>query len=545
MTPKTPSFPNPTASSRQAGALSGGADFPSAAPPFPNRRSLAPDGGPRIAATRSGGPGIRVAGLAAWLASTLLVGAAASLDGDSSLKPERPEDLTVPIILEHLDQLGPYEAPALPLKTNQNYAASSSDVEPFGGVKPYKEHFLVQMEYTGAGRSIPEPEHLDSVKIGFLGPIMPTVSVATGGKSHNEELLGIAMLRACRLAIEQANARGGYLKRKIPFELCVRNDNALWGASGSEVIHLAYKDNVWAIIGGIDGANTHIAIRVALKIEIPWMTPGDLDPTYIETNIPWVMRCIGDDRQQNYILVDYAIRKLDYKRPAIIRSSNRYGRFGVREIRDSCRRLGRPSVIEMAYKVGSTNFGLQLDRIAQYQPDVIFHWGNGDDAARVLNAIRERGWTQPFMTCDRAVTEEFVQLAGPNAEGVVCTYPWNPDRQDPKLDAFQKAFQERWGVAPDTYAAHAYDGANMLIWAIQTAGLNRARIRDVLAYRAEAFPGVTGDIPLSSAMDDAGEVFLTRFEKGTWKYYSRDDLGIPRGTVIEQMRREREQAATQ
>ena len=194
---------------------------------------------------------------------------------------------------------------------------------------------------------------MDTVKIGFLGPIMPTVSVATGGKSHNEEALGIAMLRACRLAIEEANAKGGYLKRKIPFELCVRNDNALWGASGSEVIHLAYKDNVWAIIGGIDGANTHIAIRVALKIEIPWMTPGDLDPTYIETNIPWVMRCIGDDRQLNYLLVDYALRKMNYKRPAIIRSSNRYGRFGVREIRDSCRRLGRPIVIEMAYKGGA------------------------------------------------------------------------------------------------------------------------------------------------------------------------------------------------
>ena len=119
--------------------------------------------------------------------------------------------------------------------------------------------------------------------------------------------LGIAMLRAIRLAIEDANAQGGYHKRKIPFELCVRNDNALWGASGSEVIHLAYKDNVWAIIGGIDGANTHIAIRVALKIEIPWMTPGDLDPTYIETNIPWVMRCIGDDRQMSYLLVDYML----------------------------------------------------------------------------------------------------------------------------------------------------------------------------------------------------------------------------------------------
>lgn len=458
-------------------------------------------------------------------------------------KIERAEDVKTEDVIEALDNIGPYERLDLPLKQNKNYAASSSDVEPYGGVKPYKEHFLVQMEYTGAGRAVPEPENLDSVKIGFLGPIEPTVSVATGGKSHNEEKLGLAMMRASRLAIEQANEKGGYLKRQIPFELCVRNDNALWGASGSEVVHLAYKDNVWAILGGIDGANTHIAIRVALKIEIPWMTPGDLDPTYIETNIPWVMRCIGDDRQLNYILVDYAMRKMGYKRPCIIRASSRYGRFGVREIRDSCRRLGTPSVIEMAFKDGATNFDMQLDRIAEYQPDVIFAWGNGPDTARVLNAVRARGWKQPFLTCDRAVSDEFVQIAGANAEGVICGYPWNPERQDPKLDAFRAAFKARWGVEPDTYAAHAYDGTNMLLWAIQTVGLNRAKIRDVLAYRSEPFDGVTGLIPFSSALDDAGDVFLAIRENGKWVYHSREELGISRGKVIEQTRRDREAAA--
>jgi ABC-type branched-subunit amino acid transport system substrate-binding protein len=99
-------------------------------------------------------------------------------------------------------------------------------------------------------------------------------------------------------------------------------------------------------------------------------------------------------------------------------------------------------------------------------------------------------------------------------------------------------------VEPDTYAAHAYDGANMLIWAIQTAGLNRAKIRDVIAYRTEPFKGVTGEIPLSSAMDDAGEVFLAVREKGRWVYRSREELGIPRGKVIEQPRLEREQSSS-
>jgi len=99
------------------------------------------------------------------------------------------------------------------------------------------------------------------------------------------------MLQGSKLAIEQANARGGYLKREIPFELVVKNDNGLWGASGNEIIDMAYRDEVWAIIGTIDGANSHIAIRVALKAEVLMINSGDTDPTFTETNIPWVARC--------------------------------------------------------------------------------------------------------------------------------------------------------------------------------------------------------------------------------------------------------------
>ena len=433
-------------------------------------------------------------------------------------------------VLKKINSVDAYEVPDLGIKKDTNYAHTAADVEPFGGVKPYKEHFLEQMEYTGPGRAIPEPENLDSVKIGFIGPIMSTVSVATGGKSH-EEQLGIKMLQGARLAMEQANARGGYLKRKIPFELDISNDNGLWGASGNEIIKMAYKDHVWAILGTIDGANTHIAIRVALKAEVVMLTTGDTDPTYIETNIPWVGRSIGDDRQQGYLLVDYIYRKLKFQRVGIIRSSNRYGRFGVREINDGSRRLGHPIVMEMAYKVGSTDFSMELDRLREARVDAVVHWGDAREGALVLNQMRKMGMDQPYFCSDRCVQDEFVQLAGKNAEGVICSYPWNPDRQDPKLEAFKEDFRARYGEEPETYAAHAYDGMNMLIWALQVAGLNRAKIRDVIAYLPRPWPGVTGDIPLSACLDDVGDVFLAKQENGKWKYYSRHELDIPRGYI--------------
>lgn len=433
-------------------------------------------------------------------------------------------------VLKRINAAGPYEVPDLALRREQNYAHTSTEVEPFGAVKPYKEHFLLQWEYTGPGRAIPEPDDVKTVRIGFIGPIEPTVSVATGGRSH-EEALGRRMLEGAKLAVEQANARGGYLRRGIPFELAVANDNGLWGSTGNEVVSMAYKNPMWAILGTIDSANSHIAIRVALKAEIAMMNTGDTDPTFIETNIPWTMRSIGDDRQMGYLMIDYMLRQRGIKRIGIIRASNRYGRFGVREIRDSARRLGKPIAIEMAYKVGSDDFTLQVERLKEANVDAIVHWGNAREGALALNKIREMGMTQPYFCGDRCVSAEFTSLAGKNAEGVTGGYPWNPDRKDPKLDEFRAAYRARFNAEPETYASHAYDGMNMLIWAVQVAGLNRAKIRDILATRSTPWRGVTGDIPFSAVLDDAGEVFLARFQNGRWQYHSRESLGVPRGTI--------------
>ena len=255
-------------------------------------------------------------------------------------------------MLKEIDSLNAYQTPRLPLKTDQEYAHTVKELEPFHHVEPFKTHFRTQLEYTGPGRSLPEPADLKSVKIGFIGPLYPRSRWPQGARATRR-----CWARRCTRAASSPSRRptpgAATSSAKLPFELVVSNDNGLWGSSGNEIIKQAYKDKVWAILGTIDGANSHIAIRVALKCEILMMNTGDTDPTFIETNIPWVARCIGDDRQMNYIIADYLYRKAGLKRAGIIRSSNRYGRFGVREIIDASRRLEHPIVVEMAYKVGT------------------------------------------------------------------------------------------------------------------------------------------------------------------------------------------------
>jgi len=320
-----------------------------------------------------------------------------------------------------INAVNAYEVPNLGIRKDNNYAATSEDVEPFSGVVPFKEHFLEQMEYTGPGRAIPEPEQVETVKIGFIGPIMSTVSVATGGKSH-EEQLGIKMLQGARLAIEQANARGGYLKRKIPFDLVISNDNRLWGASGNEIIKMAYKDKVWAILGTIDGANTHIAIRVALKAELVMLTTGDTDPTYIETNIPWVGRTIGDDRQQGYLLVDYLYRK-----------------------------------------------------IMNAQPAAAVIVADAQDSAGIVNALRRQGFRGKVFGGPSMGRRSFQAGLSVGSDGVYFSCPAGAQADD-----FGRSFSDRYGFYPDYTARYGYETTRLLVAAVRRAGLNRARIRDAV-----------------------------------------------------------------
>jgi ABC-type branched-subunit amino acid transport system substrate-binding protein len=399
----------------------------------------------------------------------------------------------------------------------QVYGDTPAELVPYGRfTEPYKTFFLEPNEYRGYGRHIPEPGNVDTVKIGFLGPIEATVSVATGGASH-EEPLGRKMLQGAQLAIEHANARGGYRGSKTPFELIVRNDNGLWGASGNEIVDLAYKENVWAILGTIDGANSHIAIRVALKAEVPMMNTGDTDPTFVETAIPWVCRNITDDRQMSYRLADYVFGTLGLTRVAALRANNRYGRISIDEFRDAATRLGHPFLAEINYQLGDTDFTAQLERIKALDPEAVITWGDSEESALILEQMRAVGMGQLFIGSDRMVTAEFLEAAGHGAVNVIAGYPYNPESRDPKHVDFIEHFTARFGEPPETYAAHAYDGMAQIIDAIERGGLNRALIRDEM-MAVKTWHGVTGEKVYDAICSNRSPAVLAKVKNGSWTF---------------------------
>jgi branched-chain amino acid transport system substrate-binding protein len=374
-------------------------------------------------------------------------------------------------------------------------------------MKAYKYHFLEPIQFYGAGREKLPPKDLTEVRIGFLGPLEGSVLVS----------LGQQMLNGSMLAIEEANKKGGY--KGIPFKLMVHNDVGLWGAAANQIVSMD-DEKVWAWLGSIDDFVSHVAIRATLKLEIPNVCTGNPDPTFTETNIPWVIRTIPDDRQSSYALVERVYRKDNHSRVAVIRTGSRYGRVGVLHFNRSATRIGYPIVIEERFQDGETDFKDRLQRIKGTSPDAILIWGNAKETALILQQIRELGMNQPVYTSDRAVSQEFLQIAGNLADGIVTTCQYNPDANDPKLKTFKANYIKRFGIEPDVFAAHAYDGMNILIEAINKAGLNRTLIRDVLTdlKTFQGYKGVTGVVNFDATWNNLRPIFMAECINGKFKF---------------------------
>ena len=380
--------------------------------------------------------------------------------------------------------------------------------------KAYKYHFVEPIWFNGSGRDKAAPTDLEEVRIGFLGPLEGSAMVPQGRQ----------MLQGATLALEQANRAGGY--NGLPYRLMIHNDVGLWGAAANEVIKMD-EEKVWAWLGSIDDIVSHVALRATLKVEIMMVNTGDPDPTFTETNIPWAIRVISDDRQSGYALATHIFEEKNHERVAVIRSNSRYGRVGIMEYSGVAVRLGHPMMIEERYNEGETDFSKQLSNIKRVKPDGILIWGNAKESALILNQIRQMGMDVPVYASDRIVTKEFLSIAGENAEGMVTTSPYNPNADNKGLAEFRKQYKDRFGIEPDVYAAHAFDGMNLILKAIEKVGLNRVLIRDVLTDREtfQGYNGVTGEIYFDETWNDVGKIWMAEVKNGKFDFSPSPPMG--------------------
>lgn len=386
---------------------------------------------------------------------------------------------------------------------SSSYGNTPHEMVPYGRTGDYYWRYYEEpTPFRGTGREAPPPEGLSAVKVGLIAPLDHPLDSAVG-----EE-----MLWAARLAVEEANAAGGF-RQSIPYVLVVRNDSGLWGATSNTFVELAWSEKVFGVIGSLDAANTHIALRVALKAEVPMVNTASTDPTMTETAIPWLLRCYPDDRQHGYRLAQLLFTTKEYRHVAVMRSNDKYGRMGVGEFIDAARRLGRPLPLEVRYKPGERDFEAQLQRIGKVGAEAVVLWSNAADAAAIVKAMRESGLDLPVYGTDRLSSDVFIEKAGSAAEGVIITSPLDPSSERPQWLEFRDRFRKRHDRTPSAFGAFTYDGTRILLQAIERGGLNRVRIRDELAA-FESFEGCAGPMRFDATHNNLGMVHLLEVRHG-------------------------------
>jgi len=394
------------------------------------------------------------------------------------------------------------------------YANMPPAAAPYGGFrKPYQQ-WLVEpntLEYDGAARGEPDGDVavLKTINLGFLGPL----------DAENEDSpYGIAMLHGAQIAVDEANAKGGY--RGKPFALKVHDDLPLWGASSMALVAMRFEDEDWAMLGSVDSSSTHIELRVTLKLELPMMDTATNDPTVTETGIPWLMHNFPDDRQQGYALADYVFLQRHLKRIGILQVNNRYGRAGKEIFVDTARRIGHQPVVEVWYAASNKDFSSQLKTIEASGIDGLVIWGNAEQAGLILKQMRAMGMQQPVFGSSRICAPEVVTIAGAAAEGLVTISAIDPTRTDARWQEFRQRFIARFNTEPDAYAAYAYDGETIMMAAINKAGLNRGRIMDALReYGMKDYVGVSGNAHFDYTLNNIAPVTFAQIRDGKFVYW--------------------------
>jgi branched-chain amino acid transport system substrate-binding protein len=361
-------------------------------------------------------------------------------------------------------------------------------------VRPYKDFTEAGSGFYGYGREVPDPEGLKSVRIGILAP--------------EKDPEGLQLRTGVEIALEEANARGGY--NQIPYEAMFRADDGPWGMAARQVVDLIYEDEVWAIVGGLDGNRTHLAELVVSKAWTPVISPVAADSSVDYANVPWVFRCAPSDTRQAEKLIDYA-RHRGHKSIVALTEMDRDSYTGYLRLRNSSVTRRQPLAAHFQFPTHTPE--MIVSRLYGTPVDALVIWGSPASVTRLIRAVRSAGFTVPILAPATLATPEVA--AGSEALGeLIVAAPYDMAGENSRVSSFVEEFRRKTGTDPSPIALFSYDAACLLIRAIEKTGLNRIRIRDELTEMSH--DGLTGSIQFNSLRANIADPVLMTLRDGKW-----------------------------
>jgi branched-chain amino acid transport system substrate-binding protein len=306
----------------------------------------------------------------------------------------------------------------------------------------------------------------DPIKIGVDGPF-------TGGSSS----MGVSMRDGVRLAVEEINKAGGALGR--PIQLVERDDEAKNERGVQIAQELINKEKVVAVVGYI---NTGVALaseRFFQEAKIPVMnnvaTGSIVTHQFDDQPENYVFRNAAHDSIQAPMIVEEAITRRGFKRPAILADSTNYGQLGREDLEKALALKGIKPVAIEKFNIKDVDMTAQLLKAKEANADVVLTYGIGPELAQIANGMTKLGWKVPMVGSWTLAMANYIDNAGPGGEGARMPQTFIQEPTTPKRQSFIVSYLKMFNpknsrIDSPVSAAQGYDSIYLLAAAIKQAG---------------------------------------------------------------------------
>ena len=307
----------------------------------------------------------------------------------------------------------------------------------------------------------------DTVKVGLVA--------AMSGQSAKS---GEAIVRGLSLAIDEINAGGGLLGKKV--ELLVRDDESNPAKGVVAARELVQREKVAMVFGGLDTPVSIAIVPFMNQSKVPFMGVWAAGTPITRNGAAenYVFRVSAVDVLVDKALVDYAIKKYGAKKPGMILINNPWGESNEKGLKAALEAKNLPYAGIEKFQDADVDVVPQLTRLKAAGADTLFLVGNVGPSAQVVKSLDRMGWKVPIVSHWGPAGGRFTELAGPSAPSVhfVQTYSFFGN-QRPVGQKVLKALMAKYpdiksagDVTPAVGVANAYDAMMLTALAIKNAG---------------------------------------------------------------------------
>jgi len=339
-----------------------------------------------------------------------------------------------------------------------------------------------------------------AIKIGVPVPL-------SGGNAK----MGNDISQAATLAVEEWNAKGGVLGRKIEI---MAFDDACDAQQSVTAAHKLVDGGVVAVAGGYCSSAAIPASAVYHDAGVAFVADASSNPKLTDQGFENVFRVIGRDDQQGPYAAGFMMNTLKAKKIAIIHDNTLY----AKGLADATKAAldGKPGVQVVFFDAvtpGEKDFSAVLTKVKSLTPDVTYYTGYYPEGGLIAKQFKDLGVSGKFMAGDANNDPTFISEAGPASEGVYVTSTPLPQDQS-TAKAFIDRYKKRWNRDPGPYSALEYDAVNVVINAIKQSGsTDRAAIIKAITG-TKNYQGATGAINFDKKGDRTSVLYITYIIKG-------------------------------